>query len=159
MLNETGSVEVLLVGDGPQVFSLSQRQLERKACRCHFARSQRGLEELLNQSSSTLCLPCIESKEEAPIGLVPPYRARVPLCSMRCPLKSAVGGCPSSGLAQSASGLLLCVRESFPMSSMRSSMRSGPLRPNPRPEAHMDDDSIYCPASAFSGIFPLWDSP
>jgi hypothetical protein len=56
MLNETGSVEVLLVGDGPQVFSLSQRQLERKACRCHFARSQRGLEELLNQKQFDIVL-------------------------------------------------------------------------------------------------------
>jgi hypothetical protein len=56
MLNETSSVEVLLVGDGPQVFSLSQRQLERKACRCHFARSQRGLEELLNQKQFDIVL-------------------------------------------------------------------------------------------------------
>ena len=56
MLHETGSVEVLLVGDGPQVFSLSQRHLERKACRCHFARSQRGLEELLNQKQFDIVL-------------------------------------------------------------------------------------------------------
>ena len=56
ILPEKGTVEVLLVGDGPQVFSLSQRQLERKACRCHFARSQRGLEELLNQKQFDIVL-------------------------------------------------------------------------------------------------------
>ena len=49
MSDEKDGVEVLLVGDGPQVFSLSQRQLERKGCRCHFAKSQRRIEELLNQ--------------------------------------------------------------------------------------------------------------
>lgn len=53
---EKGTVEVLLVADGPQVFSLSQRQLESKGCRCHFARSQRGLEELLNQRQFDIVL-------------------------------------------------------------------------------------------------------
>jgi hypothetical protein len=56
MLHEKGSVEVLLVGDGPQAFSLSQRHLERKVCRCHFARSQRGLEELLNEKQFDIVL-------------------------------------------------------------------------------------------------------
>lgn len=56
MLHEAGRVEVLLVGDGPQVFSLSQRDLERKACRCHFARSQRGLAELLSQKQFDIVL-------------------------------------------------------------------------------------------------------
>ena len=53
---EKGTVEVLLVADGPQVFSLSQRHLERKACRCHFARSQRGLGEFLNQKQFDIVL-------------------------------------------------------------------------------------------------------
>jgi hypothetical protein len=62
MLDERGSVEVLLVGDGPQVFSLSQGQLERKGCRCHFAKSQRKLKELLNQKQFdiVLTMPRIE---------------------------------------------------------------------------------------------------
>jgi hypothetical protein len=55
-LNDKGTVEVLLVGDGPQVFSLSRGQLESKGCRCHFARSQRGLEELLNQKQFDIVL-------------------------------------------------------------------------------------------------------
>lgn len=37
------------MGDGPQVLSLSRGQLESKGCRCHFAKSRRGLEELLNR--------------------------------------------------------------------------------------------------------------
>ena len=56
ILDEEGTVEVLLVGDGPQVFSLSRGQLESKGCRCHFARSQRGLEELLNQRQFDIVL-------------------------------------------------------------------------------------------------------
>jgi len=56
ILNDKGTVEVLLVGDGPQVFSLSRGQLESKGCRCHFARSQRGLEELLNQKQFDIVL-------------------------------------------------------------------------------------------------------
>lgn len=50
------SVEVLLVGDGPQVFSLSQRQLERKGCRCHFANSQKKLKDLLSQKQFDIVL-------------------------------------------------------------------------------------------------------
>jgi len=56
ILDEKGTVEVLLVGDGPQVFSLSRGQLESRGCRCHFARSQRGLEELLNQKQFDIVL-------------------------------------------------------------------------------------------------------
>jgi len=56
ILAENGTVEVLLVGDGPQVFSLSRGHLESKGCRCHFARSQRGLEELLNQKQFDIVL-------------------------------------------------------------------------------------------------------
>ena len=56
ILDEKGTVDVLLVGDGPQVFSLSRGQLESKGCRCHFARSQRGLEELLNQKQFDIVL-------------------------------------------------------------------------------------------------------
>jgi len=55
-LDEKGTVEVLLAGDGPQVFSLSRGQLESKGCRCHFARSHRGLEELLNQKQFDIVL-------------------------------------------------------------------------------------------------------
>lgn len=53
---QKGIVEVLLVADSPQMFSLSQRQLERKGCRCHFATSQRALEELLNQRQFDIVL-------------------------------------------------------------------------------------------------------
>jgi len=53
---EKGTVQVLLVADGPQVFSLSQRQLESKGCRCHFAKSQRALGELLNQKQFDVVL-------------------------------------------------------------------------------------------------------
>jgi hypothetical protein len=56
ILDDTGTVEVLLVGDGPQVFSLSRGQLESKGCRFHFARSQRALEELLNQKQFDIVL-------------------------------------------------------------------------------------------------------
>jgi hypothetical protein len=49
-------VKVLLAGDGPQVFSLSQRRLERKGCQCHFARSQRELEQLLKQKQFEIVL-------------------------------------------------------------------------------------------------------
>jgi hypothetical protein len=49
-------VKVLLVSNGPQVFSLSQRRLERKGCRCYFARSQRELEQLLNQMQFDIVL-------------------------------------------------------------------------------------------------------
>jgi len=56
ILDEKRTVEVLLVGDGPQVFSLSREQLESRGCRCHFARSQRGLEELLNQKQFDIVL-------------------------------------------------------------------------------------------------------
>ena len=49
-------VWVLLAGDGPQVFSLSRGQLESKGCRCHCAKSQRGLEELLNQKQFDIVL-------------------------------------------------------------------------------------------------------
>ena len=49
-------VKVLLVSDGPQVFSLSRGQLESKGCRCNFARSRRGLEELLNQEQFDIVL-------------------------------------------------------------------------------------------------------
>jgi hypothetical protein len=54
--NEKGTVEVLLVGDGPQVFCLSRGQLESMGCRCHFARSQRGLEEVLSQKRFDIVL-------------------------------------------------------------------------------------------------------
>jgi hypothetical protein len=56
ILDEKGTVEVLLVGDGPQVFSLSRGQLESRGCRCHFAGSQRRLEELLNQKQFDIVL-------------------------------------------------------------------------------------------------------
>jgi hypothetical protein len=49
-------VKVLLAGDSPQVFSLSQRRLERKGCQCHFARSQRELEQLLNRAEFDIVL-------------------------------------------------------------------------------------------------------
>ena len=70
MLDEKGGVEVLLVGDGPQVFSLSRRQLERKGCRCHFARSQRRLEELLHQQQFdiVLTMPRIEGSSTDWLG-------------------------------------------------------------------------------------------
>ncbi len=55
-LHQKSSVEVLLVGDGPQVFSLTQRQLESKGCRCHFANSQRGLRELIDQKQFDIVL-------------------------------------------------------------------------------------------------------
>ena len=62
MLNENGSVEVLLVGDGPQAFSTFPGYLERKGCRCHFAKSRQKLEELLNQKQFdiVLTMPRIE---------------------------------------------------------------------------------------------------
>jgi len=53
---EKGTVQVLLVADGPQVFSLSQRQLESKGCRCDFAKSQRVLGELLNEKQFDIVL-------------------------------------------------------------------------------------------------------
>ena len=56
ILDDTGTVEVLLVGDGPQVFALSRGQLESKGCRCHFATSKRGLEELLNRKQFDIVL-------------------------------------------------------------------------------------------------------
>jgi hypothetical protein len=70
MLEEKGDVEVLLVGDGPQVFSLSQGRLERKGCRCHFAKSQRKLEELLNQKQFdiVLTMPRIEGSSTDWLG-------------------------------------------------------------------------------------------
>jgi len=49
-------VKVLLAGDSPQVFSLSRRRLERKGCQCHFARSQRELEQLLNRTEFDIVL-------------------------------------------------------------------------------------------------------
>jgi hypothetical protein len=49
-------VKVLLAGDSPQVFSLSQGHLERKGCQCHCARSQRELEQLLNQKQFDIVL-------------------------------------------------------------------------------------------------------
>ena len=55
-LHEKGSAEVLLVGDGLQVFYLTQRQLERKGCRCHFANSERGLRELVNHKQFDIVL-------------------------------------------------------------------------------------------------------
>ena len=51
-----GSVEVLLVGDGRLAFSLSQRRLETKGCRCHVAKSQRGLKDLVNQKQFDIVL-------------------------------------------------------------------------------------------------------
>src|SRR3989442_5252214 len=55
-LHQKGSAEVLLVGDGLQVFYLTQRQLEGKGCRCHFANSQRGLRELVNHKQFDIVL-------------------------------------------------------------------------------------------------------
>src|SRR5260370_39411619 len=55
-LHEKGSAEVLLVGDCLQVFYLTQRQLERKGCRCHFATSQRELRELVNHKQFNIRL-------------------------------------------------------------------------------------------------------
>jgi hypothetical protein len=49
-------VRVLLAGDGPQAFSFSRGQLESKGCRCQFATSKRGLEELLNQKQFDIVL-------------------------------------------------------------------------------------------------------
>jgi hypothetical protein len=49
-------VKVLLAGDSPQVFSLARRRLERKGCQCHFARSQRELEQLLNRTDFDIVL-------------------------------------------------------------------------------------------------------
>jgi hypothetical protein len=49
-------VKVLLAGDSPHVFSLSQQRLERKGCQCHFARSQRELEQLLNRTEFDIVL-------------------------------------------------------------------------------------------------------
>jgi hypothetical protein len=49
-------VKVLLAGDSPQAFSLSQGHLERKGCQCHFAKSQRELEQLLNQKQFDIVL-------------------------------------------------------------------------------------------------------
>jgi hypothetical protein len=56
IVDEERTAEILLVGDGPQVFSLSRGQLESIGCRCHFARSQRGLEELLNHKPFDIVL-------------------------------------------------------------------------------------------------------
>jgi hypothetical protein len=49
-------VRVLLAGDSQQVFSLSRRTLERKGCQCHFARSQRELEQLLKRTEFDIVL-------------------------------------------------------------------------------------------------------
>jgi hypothetical protein len=49
-------VKVLLAGDSQQVFSLSRRRLERKGCQCHFATSQRELEQLLNRTEFDIVL-------------------------------------------------------------------------------------------------------
>lgn len=69
-LHEKGSAEVLLVGDGLQVFHLTQRQLERKGCRCHFANSQRGLREIVNhrQFDIVLTVPRIEGRSTDWLG-------------------------------------------------------------------------------------------
>ena len=56
ILAEKRAVQVLLVGDGPQVFSLSRGQLESKGCRCYFASSQRGVEELLTRERFDIVL-------------------------------------------------------------------------------------------------------
>lgn len=37
---DSARVKVLLVGDSPQAFSLSQRRLEKNGCRCQFAASE-----------------------------------------------------------------------------------------------------------------------
>jgi hypothetical protein len=87
ILDEKGTVEVLLVGDGPQVFSLSRGQLESRGCRCHFARSQRELEQLLNHKQFDIVLTIHRIKGSS--------TGSIPLCSTRCPLKSVVGGCLS----------------------------------------------------------------
>ncbi len=49
-------VKVLLAGDSQQEFSLSRRRLERKGCQCHFARSQRELEQLLKRTEFDIVL-------------------------------------------------------------------------------------------------------
>jgi hypothetical protein len=55
-LDDKSGVEVLLVGDGRQAFSLSQRHLEKKGCRCHVAKSQGGLKDLVNQKRFDIVL-------------------------------------------------------------------------------------------------------
>ena len=55
-LDDKSGVEVLLVGDGRQAFSLSQRHLEKRGCRCHVAKSQGGLKDLVNQNRFDIVL-------------------------------------------------------------------------------------------------------
>jgi len=55
-LDDKSGVEVLLAGDGRHAFSLSQRHLERRGCRCHFTKSQRGLKDLVNQKKFDIVL-------------------------------------------------------------------------------------------------------
>jgi hypothetical protein len=143
MLDERGSVEVLLVGDGPQVFSLSQGQLERKGCRCHFAKSQRKLKELLNQKQFdiVLTMPRIEGGSTDWLGQL--YQVRVLHCSASCLLKSVVGGCLYSGLGKNVLGLPPCVRVSFPMPSLGSSIKSRRLQPKQYRESPNDSAGIF----------------
>jgi hypothetical protein len=55
-LADKNNVEVLLVGDGCQAFSLSQRHLEKKDCRCHVAKSQGRLKDLVSQKQFDIVL-------------------------------------------------------------------------------------------------------
>lgn len=55
-LDDKKGVEVLLAGDGRHAFSLSQRHLEKRGCRCHVAKSQGGLKDLVNQKRFDIVL-------------------------------------------------------------------------------------------------------
>jgi hypothetical protein len=55
-LDDKSGVEVLLAGDGRHAFSLPQRHLEKKGCRCHVAKSQRGLKDLVNHKQFDIVL-------------------------------------------------------------------------------------------------------
>ena len=58
-LVDKNRVEVLLVGDGRQSFSFPQRHLEKKGCRCHVAKSLRGLKDLVSQKQFDIVLTMV----------------------------------------------------------------------------------------------------
>lgn len=55
-LDDRSGVEVLLVCDGRLAFSLSQRHLEKRGFRCHVAKSQRGLKDIVDQKKFDIVL-------------------------------------------------------------------------------------------------------
>lgn len=69
-LDDKSLVEVLLVGDGRQAFSFPQRHLEKKGCRCHVAKSQIALKDLVThkQFDIVLTMPRIEGSSTDWLG-------------------------------------------------------------------------------------------